>query len=123
MYDLDVYRIPKESIVDVLAEVKTVPSKIESCSQKDVELHAAEVWVCSVSAPQLPLQIDDASRREEEGEARATVNQDTRLDNRILDLRTPTNQARLATEARPALSVINLLLFHVGRPSSAWRRA
>ena len=94
-------RIPKESIVDVLAEVKTVSAKVESCSQKDVELHVEEAWVSSLSEPQLPLQIEDASRRVEEGEDKLsiTVNQDTRLDNRVLDLRTPTNQAIFRLEA------------------------
>ena len=80
-----------------------------------------QVWVVSASDPQLPLQIEDAGRRvteDEEGnfakvEIRTPdwkkiisfflnfilellyiqVNQDTRLDNRVLDLRTPTNQA------------------------------
>ena len=56
------------------------------------------MWVVSSSEPQLPLQIEDASRRvtaEEDTEdgLNIKVNQDTRLDNRILDLRTPTNQA------------------------------
>jgi aspartyl/asparaginyl-tRNA synthetase len=50
----------------------------------------------SASEPQLPLQIEDASRRIDESASDAltvTVNQDTRLDNRVLDLRTTTNQA------------------------------
>ncbi len=87
--------------MDVLAEVKTVSAKVESCSQKDVELHVEEAWVSSLSEPQLPLQIEDASRRVEEGEDKLsiTVNQDTRLDNRVLDLRTPTNQAIFRLEA------------------------
>ena len=51
--------------------------------------------------PQLPLQIEDAARKlteEDEGNY-ARVNQDTRLDNRVLDLRTPTNQAIFRLEA------------------------
>ena len=88
-----------------------------------------QVWVVSASDPQLPLQIEDAGRKVEEGEEgeRARVNQvtaklvflslylssatsifvihtldicqDTRLDNRVLDLRTPTNQAIFRLEA------------------------
>ena len=90
--------ISKESIVDVHAEVKKSPEKVEGCTQKDVELHVKQIWVVSASEPQLPLQIEDASRRvtaEDESEEglNIKVNQDTRLDNRILDLRTPTNQA------------------------------
>merc|ERR1712241_1316300 len=93
--------ISKESIVDVEAVVKKVEEKIESCSQQDVELHVKQVWVVSASDPQLPLQIEDAGRRvtdDEEGNF-AKVNQDTRLDNRVLDLRTPTNQAIFRLEA------------------------
>ena len=97
MYTNCVYSISKESIVDVHAEVKKSPEKIEGCTQKDVELLVKQIWVVSASEPQLPLQIEDASRRvtaeDEADEGLAKVNQDTRLDNRILDLRTPTNQA------------------------------
>lgn len=93
--------ISKEAIVDVEAVVKKVSEKIESCSQQDVELHVTQVWIVSNSDPQLPLQIEDAGRRvtEEEDGNFARVNQDTRLDNRILDLRTPTNQAIFRIEA------------------------
>merc|ERR1711972_342317 len=93
--------ISKESIIDVEAVVTKVEEKIESCSQQDVELHVKQVWVVSASDPQLPLQIEDAGRRvtdDEEGNF-AKVNQDTRLDNRVLDLRTPTNQAIFKLEA------------------------
>merc|ERR1719320_315857 len=93
--------ISKESIIDVEAVVKKVDEKIESCTQQDVELHVKQVWVVSASDPQLPLQIEDAARKlteEDEGNY-ARVNQDTRLDNRVLDLRTPTNQAIFRLEA------------------------
>jgi len=93
--------ISKESIVDVEAVVKKVDEKIESCTQQDVELHVTQVWVVSASDPQLPLQIEDAARKvtEEDEGTFARVNQDTRLDNRVLDLRTPTNQAIFRLEA------------------------
>jgi len=93
--------VSKESIVDVQAEIVKVTEKIESCTQQDIELHVHQVWVVSSSDPQLPLQIEDAGRKiteEEEGNF-ARVNQDTRLDNRVLDLRTPTNQAIFRLEA------------------------
>jgi len=93
--------VSKESIIDVEAVVKKVGEKIESCSQQDVELYVQQVWVVSASDPQLPLQIEDAGRRltEEDEGTFARVNQDTRLDNRVLDLRTPTNQAIFRLEA------------------------
>jgi len=93
--------ISKESIVDVAAEVVKVADKIESCSQQNIELHVKQVWVVSASDPQLPLQIEDAARRitEDDEGTFARVNQDTRLDNRVLDLRTPANQAIFRLEA------------------------
>ncbi|ESO94292.1 hypothetical protein LOTGIDRAFT_118845 [Lottia gigantea] len=90
--------INKESIIEVEGFIRTVDQKIEACSQQDVELHAEQIWVVSSAEPQLPLQIDDASRREGEGEL-ATVNPDTRLDNRILDLRTQTSLSIFRIEA------------------------
>ena len=97
------YSVPKESIVDVQAEVKKVPQKIDGCTQKDVELHVKQIWVISASEPQLPLQIEDATRRvtdeQDDDGLNIKVNQDTRLDHRILDLRTPTNQAIYRIEA------------------------
>uniref|UniRef100_G1K905 Aspartate--tRNA ligase, cytoplasmic n=1 Tax=Anolis carolinensis TaxID=28377 RepID=G1K905_ANOCA len=54
-----------------------------------------QIYVISLAEPRLPLQLDDAIRPEVDGEeeGRATVNQDTRLDNRVIDLRTCTSQA------------------------------
>lgn len=92
--------ISKESIIDVEGLIKVSPTKIESCSQQDVECVVQKIFVVSNSESSLPLQIEDASRPEHElGEGLATVNQDTRLDNRILDLRTTTNQAIFRLEA------------------------
>lgn len=46
------------------AKVAIVPTGVAGCTQQDVELVASEIWVVSASAPQLPLQIEDASRPE-----------------------------------------------------------
>uniref|UniRef100_A0A4W4EU87 Aspartate--tRNA ligase, cytoplasmic n=1 Tax=Electrophorus electricus TaxID=8005 RepID=A0A4W4EU87_ELEEL len=87
--------ITKESIVDVEAVVQTVEQKIETCTQHDVELHVERIFVISQADARLPLQLEDAVRPDVgvEEEGRATVNQDTRLDNRVIDLRTTTSQA------------------------------
>ena len=89
--------ITKESIVDVGGVV--VESNVESCSQNDVELKVKEIR-CISRAAELPFDVTDASRSEEEidaaiarGEPMVRVNQDTRLDNRVIDLRTPANNA------------------------------
>lgn len=90
--------INKEAIIDVEGYVRTVSHKVEACTQQDVELHAEQVWVVSPSEPRLPLLVEDASRPDTE-DGLAVVHQDTRLDNRVLDLRTVTNQAIFRLEA------------------------
>ncbi|KAJ8599502.1 hypothetical protein CTAYLR_007313 [Chrysophaeum taylorii] len=85
-------KIPSESIVDV--EAKVVGADVASCTQADVELQIATTFVVSKAAPDLPLQLADAARNElnpKEGEV--VVGLDTRLNHRVIDLRTPANQA------------------------------
>ncbi|BHF58060.1 Aspartate--tRNA ligase, cytoplasmic [Sparganum proliferum] len=84
--------ITKESIIDVFGTIKSTPSLVEGCCPDNVEMHVQKVFVVSASAPQLPLQIEDAMRPEDD-ETLSHVNQDTRLDNRYIDLRTPVNQS------------------------------
>ena len=93
--------INKESIIDIEGLIKIAPAKIESCTQQNVEVHVTKIYVVSNSEPVLPFQLEDASRPENEiAEGGAIrVNQDTRLDNRIIDLRTTTNQAIFRLEA------------------------
>lgn len=94
--------IAKESIVDVECEVSLAPSPIESCTQKTVELQVKKVFVVSPAEPRLPLLIEDAMRPDDatvNDESGPRVNQDTRLDNRVIDLRTPANQAIYRVEA------------------------
>ena len=61
-----------------------------------VELKALSVKCVSRAAP-LPFDLSDASRKEEDLQREdaqfVTVTQDTRLENRWMDLRTPVNQA------------------------------
>jgi len=90
--------ISKESIVDIEGVVVAVEQPITSATQKDVEVRVDKIFVVSKSDPRLPLQIEDASRPETD-EDLAHVNQDTKLDNRIIDLRTTTNQALYRIQA------------------------
>lgn len=85
--------VPRESIVDLFGVVRRVDQPILSCSQQDAEIHVERFWVVSTAAQRLPLQIEDAARPISEGDPLSHVNLDTRLDNRVLDLRTPTSQA------------------------------
>jgi len=102
--------ISLESVVDVYAKVVKPEVEILSCTQK-VELHVQRVHVVSRSAAVLPFTIEDASRpvdknqnddeqSEEEkkddsvkDEKNIRVLMKTRLDNRIIDLRTPAKNA------------------------------
>ncbi|KJH53019.1 aspartate--tRNA ligase [Dictyocaulus viviparus] len=78
-----VSNIPKESIVDVHGHIQNVEAQIESCTQKNAEIHADQVFIVSSSEQRLPLQIEDASRRHDNADGLAAVNLDTRLDNRL----------------------------------------
>ncbi|XP_061400766.1 aspartate--tRNA ligase, cytoplasmic [Musca vetustissima] len=92
----------KESIIDIEALAVSVPTKIESCTEQSLELSIQQLFVVSQAKPQLPLQIEDASRPDNPDDTdglNIRVNQDTRLDNRVLDLRTPANQAIFRLEA------------------------
>ncbi|CAD8083383.1 unnamed protein product [Paramecium sonneborni] len=113
--------IPLESVVDIEALVKQPHKEILSCTQK-VELEVRTIKVVSRSQPMLPFQIEDASRRitdfedgvqeikQEEVQQKQEILQQqdknekqekqqiqvmlkTRLDNRVIDLRTPAKQA------------------------------
>ncbi|XP_059472136.1 aspartate--tRNA ligase, cytoplasmic isoform X2 [Neocloeon triangulifer] len=94
--------ISKESIVDIEGIVHAVERRIEACTQQDTELHVRQVFLVSAAKTKLPLQVEDAARRDDLPDAEGLtirVNQDTRLDHRILDLRTPANQAIFRLEA------------------------
>jgi aspartyl-tRNA synthetase len=88
----------KESIIDVEGVLSDAPEVVKSCTQSDVELKVQKLFVVSQSLPVLPFQLDDAMRPDHE-EGGVHVNQDTRLDHRIIDVRTLTNQAIFSVEA------------------------
>ncbi|CAH2056473.1 unnamed protein product, partial [Iphiclides podalirius] len=94
--------INKESIVEVFGRVVKTGAPVASCSCSLVELVATELWLVAAAKAQLPLLVEDAARPEKSDDPEALrirVNQDTRLDNRVLDLRTPANQAIFRIEA------------------------
>lgn len=84
-----------ESIVLVHGVVRKVEEQIKSATVQDAEIHVTKLYTIQETPEQLPMLIEDASRSEAEAEAAQlpVVNLDTRLDNRVIDLRTPTNQA------------------------------
>ncbi|KAF7137562.1 hypothetical protein RHSIM_Rhsim07G0171600 [Rhododendron simsii] len=90
--------LSRESYVDVEGTVSVPDSPITGASQQ-VEIQVRKVYCVSKAVPTLPINIEDAARSEVEidkallaGEQLVRVNQDTRLNFRVLDLRTPSNQ-------------------------------
>lgn len=84
-----------ESIVVVHGVIEASPEEISSATVKDAEVKITKLYTVAETPSQLPILIEDASRSDAEAEAAAlpVVNLDTRLDARVIDLRTTTNQA------------------------------
>ncbi|KAK4683929.1 aspartyl-tRNA synthetase, partial [Tremellales sp. Uapishka_1] len=89
--------IPSESIVLVEGVVKK--AEVKSCTIGDCEVQIHKLYTVVESGP-LPFSMEDASRPESDFQRMETedvqfsrVALPTRLDNRVMDLRTPTNQA------------------------------
>eukprot|EP00241_Pyramimonas_parkeae_P016227 CAMPEP_0114301668 /NCGR_PEP_ID=MMETSP0059-20121206/14238_1 /TAXON_ID=36894 /ORGANISM="Pyramimonas parkeae, Strain CCMP726" /LENGTH=530 /DNA_ID=CAMNT_0001424439 /DNA_START=97 /DNA_END=1689 /DNA_ORIENTATION=+ len=88
--------LPKESIIDVEGTITTPEAPVDGCTQRMVEIAPTKVFCVSKSEQRLPFTLEDATRTEAELEANPElprVGQDVRLDNRVLDLRTPANNA------------------------------
>lgn len=87
----DAVKIPRESVIEIEAEVTVPKDIIKSCTVHDAELSVRSIKVVSESEPVLPFSLEDASREEAEGFC--GVHLDTRLNSRVIDLRIPSNQA------------------------------
>ncbi|KAJ4895754.1 Class II aminoacyl-tRNA and biotin synthetases superfamily protein [Raphanus sativus] len=88
-----------ESVVEVIGDVVVPTNPVKGTSQ-EVEIEVRKVYCISRALARLPLRVEDAARSEaeiekslESGRPAVRVNQDTRLNNRVLDIRTPANQA------------------------------
>ena len=101
---------PVESVVDVLGTLVTVDSPITSCTQSDIELHITEFHVISRAESVIPFQVASASMPgsyqygETDNDGQAETKEDAgivkislplRLDNRVIDMRTPCSQSIL----------------------------
>lgn len=118
-----------ESIVLVHGIVRKVEEPVKSATVQDVEIHITKIYLISAAPSQLPLLIEDASRSDAEAEASGLpiVNLDTRLDARVIDLRTNTNhcifelQSGICALFREYLSNLNFREIHspklIGSPS------
>lgn len=90
-----------ESIVLVHGTVKKVDEPIKSATVQDAEIVITKIYTIQETPEQLPMLIEDAARSDADAEASGlpVVNLDTRLDSRVIDLRTPTNQAIFKIQA------------------------
>ncbi|KAF9044771.1 aspartate-tRNA ligase [Hymenopellis radicata] len=92
-----------ESIVLIEGVVKKAPEPIKSATVSDVEIHVSKIHLVVGLFTRLPFTLDDASRADLEIETSETqynrVLLETRLNNRVLDLRTQTNQAVFKLQA------------------------
>jgi len=86
--------LPDESVVDVLGTIVCPETPVFSCTQSAVEVSVEKIF-CIGRAQALPLLLADAGRSEEDYDRDSNlvrVGQETRLDNRVIDLRTVANQ-------------------------------
>ncbi|KAI8609662.1 hypothetical protein BC830DRAFT_814505 [Chytriomyces sp. MP71] len=88
--------IPTESLVLVEGVLTQPKELVKGCTIQTVEIKVKTLWIVSKTIDRLPFSLEDATRPKEEFEKDpllVKVNMDTRLDNRIIDLRTVTSQA------------------------------
>ncbi|ODV83440.1 hypothetical protein CANARDRAFT_177607 [[Candida] arabinofermentans NRRL YB-2248] len=90
-----------ETIVLVHGTVVKVDELVKSATVQDIEISISKIYSIAETPAQLPLLIEDASRSDADAEASGlpVVNLDTRLDARVIDLRTVTNQAIFKLQA------------------------
>ncbi|XP_073309276.1 aspartate--tRNA ligase 2, cytoplasmic-like [Primulina huaijiensis] len=90
--------LSRESIVDIEGVV-SVPAQSITGATQQVEIQVKKLYCVNKAVPTLPINLEDAARSEvdiekalQAGEQLVRVNQDTRLNFRVLDMRTPANQ-------------------------------
>ncbi|KAH1132020.1 hypothetical protein J1N35_003398 [Gossypium stocksii] len=88
----------RESIIDAIGMVSVPGNPIKGTTQQ-VEIHVRKLYCVNKAMPTLPINVEDAARSDAEieaalqaGDKLPRVNQDTRLNFRVLDFRTPANQ-------------------------------
>ncbi|THF93958.1 hypothetical protein TEA_002027 [Camellia sinensis var. sinensis] len=110
--------LSKESYVDVEGTISVPKDPIIGASQQQVEIQVKKLYCISKAVPALPINIDDAARGEIEiekalqaGKQPVRVNQDTRLNFRVLDLCTPANQGifRVQCQVENVMDIVDRL--------------
>lgn len=88
--------IKPESIVEIEATV--AKAAVKACTLTDIELHVNNIDViCPITVQQLPFSVEDAQKPDSDDARRIML--DTRLNNRVMDLRTCTNHAIFKMQA------------------------
>jgi aspartyl/asparaginyl-tRNA synthetase len=93
--------LSKESVVDIYGSVTVPPEPLRGCTESNVEIAVERIY-CVSRAEALPLQLEDLSRSEAELAAdpkAIRVLLETRLSNRVVDLRTRANQGILRLQS------------------------
>lgn len=99
-----------ESIIELEGIIKKTNSPVNYTTIKDYELDVKKVSIISES-DLIPMQLDDLTRKiDENDEEQIKVSQNTRLNNRIIDLRTTTNQSIFRIQSKVCELFRNYLL-------------
>ncbi|CAA0383982.1 unnamed protein product [Arabidopsis thaliana] len=111
-----VKQLSRESVVELIGVVSH-PKKPLTGTTQQVEIHVRKMYCLSRSLLNLPLVVEDAARSEsdieksgKDGKQAARVLQDTRLNNRVLDIRTPANQAIFRIQCQVQIAFREFLL-------------
>jgi nondiscriminating aspartyl-tRNA synthetase len=94
-------KIPSESVVLVHGLVKKPKELVKSTTIQHLELHVKKLFIVAKADAQLPMQVTDAERpipaegeeEKTEDDGRPIVGLNTRLNNRVIDLRGKHNTA------------------------------
>ncbi|MCJ1461984.1 hypothetical protein MMC07_000584 [Pseudocyphellaria aurata] len=119
--------INTESIVRVTGVVKQPKEPVTSTSISNFELHIEKIYMISEAAEKLPIQVKDCMRAppvgeesQEESELDSQgvpiVSLNTRLNNRILDVRTAANQAIFQLQG----GISNLFIEYMNQHNFRW---
>ncbi|WAR54266.1 hypothetical protein PtB15_3B780 [Puccinia triticina] len=96
--------IPLKFIVVVEGHLQAPVEDVKTCSQSKLEVKLEQIFLLAEAPGKLSFLLKDASRPVDllpkEGKQFVTVGTDTRLDNRVLDLRTLVNQAIFRVQSR-----------------------
>lgn len=99
-----------ESFVDVIGIV-VIPKDPVTGTTQQVEIQVRKVYCVNSALQKLPLIVEDAARSEAEMQAgKPGANQDTRLNYRVIDLRTPANQAIFRIQCHVQIAFREFLL-------------